>query len=113
MMNYPKKVFFLIIVLLLTNSCAVIDQNQAEAKAVHFVNQNVKFFAREENSTSNLPQYSIDSVSSLQENKNWIVIMHISAKVGNETKKSDLVVKLNRKGDTTEFNGKKVARYTG
>ena len=106
-----KKVFFLIILLLLTlsnNSCAVIGQNQAEAKAVQFVNQNVKFFAREENSTLNLPQYSIDSVSSLQENKNWVVVMHISAKAGNETKKNDLIVKLNRKGDVTEFNGKKV-----
>ena len=105
-----KNMFFIIMVLLLINSCAGIDQNQAEAKAAQFVNQNVRFFAREENSTLNLPQYRIDSITSFQEKSDWLVAIHVSAKIGNETKKNELAVKLNRQGDVLEFNGKKVLK---
>ena len=104
------KLLPLFLILLLINSCTNITQAQAEAKAIQFVNQNVKFFSRQENSTLNLPQYILDSMKSYQENKNWIVVMHVSAEIGNETKKNDLLMKLNNKGDVIEFNGKKVPR---
>ena len=104
------KLLPLFLILLLINSCTNITKAQAEAKAIQFVNNNVKFFAREENSTLNLPQYTLDSITSYQENKNWIVVMHVSAKAGNETKKNDLLIKLDNKGDVIEFNGKKVPR---
>ena len=100
---------FLVLVALLANSCSTITQAQAETKATQFVNQNVKFFARGENSTFGLPKYTIDSITSYQENRNWIVAMHISSQFDNNTKKNDLVIKLNAKGDVTEFNGNKVA----
>ena len=108
-----KNIFFLIIILLLINSCASINKNQAEAKAVEFVKQNVKFFAREENSknsTLNLTQYSVESMTSFQEKSNWVVVMHVSAKAGNTSKKNDLVIKLDRNGDVAELNGKKVQK---
>lgn len=103
-----SKLIYAVFILLLINGCAPIGQKQAEAKAVQFVDKNVKFFAREENSTLDLPKYSIDRIDSYQENKNWVVLIHVSAKVGNDTKKNDLVVKLNGKGDVVEFNGKGV-----
>lgn len=107
--NNPKLFSFLILISLLSG-CSVITQAQAEAKAIQFVNQNVKFFSRQENSTLNLPQYTLDSIKSYRENKNWIVVIHVSAKLGNETKKNDLTIKLNNRGDAIEFNGKKVKR---
>ena len=99
---------FLVVSAVLISGCSGITQTQAEAKALEFVNQNVKFFAKVENSTLNLPQYNVSSVNSHQENKNWVVIVHIFAELDNSTKKNDLVIKLNSKGDITEFNGKKV-----
>jgi len=105
-----SKLLPLFLILLLINSCSGINKSQAEAKSIQFVNNNVKFFAREGNSTLNLPQYTIGSIKSYQENKNWIVAMHVSTGVGNETKKNDLLIKLNNKGDVIEFNGKKVPR---
>ena len=105
-----SKLLPLFLILLLINSCTNITQAQAEAKAIQFVDNNVKFFSRQENSTLNLPQYALESIKSYQENKNWIVLMHVSADVGNETKKNDLIIKLNNKGDVVEFNGKKVPK---
>lgn len=109
-MKNSKLFIFAIFILLLINSCSSVNKAQAEAKAMQFVNQNVKFFAHEENSTLNLPQYTLASIKSYQENKNWIVVMHVSAEVGNETKENDLRIKLNNNGDIIEFNGKKVPR---
>ena len=100
----------MVVLLSLLSGCTPINKDQAEAKALQFVNKNVKFFARQENSTLNLPQYTIDSMVSYQEDKNWVVAMHISSKIGNETKKNDLIIKLNGKGKVIEFNDKKVPR---
>ena len=98
----------LILVVLISAGCNAIDKSTAEANAVRFIDSNVKFFAREENSTLGLSQYSIDSVTSYQEGKNWVVAVHISAQVVNGTKKNDLIIKLNKKGEVIEFNGNSV-----
>ena len=100
----------MLFVLILINGCASINKSTAEAEAIKLVNEKVKFFAREENSTVDLPKYSIDSITSYQENKNWVVVMHVSSKVDNETKKNDLTIKLNRKGQAIEFNGREIPK---
>lgn len=102
-----KAMIFLVLVLLLAG-CSSIDKKQAEQKAVEFVNKNVKFFARQENSTLDLPRYSVGSITSYPENDKWVVVMHVSASLGNETKKNDLIVKITRKGEVVEFNGERV-----
>ena len=104
-----RKAVFLLF-LLMIGGCAAIDKTKAEGVAAEFVNKNVRFFAKQENSTLGLPQYSIDSITSAYKDKEWIVVMHISSKVGNETKKNDLAVKLNSKGNVVEFNGQKVGK---
>lgn len=109
-MKLYKKILFILSILILINGCTSINKNQAEAKAVKFVNERVKFFAREEGSTVDLPQYSIDGITSYQEGKSWVVVMHVSSKTDNETKKNDLITKINKKGDVIEFNGRKVSR---
>jgi|SRR3989338_5048611 len=113
MIHYNKKILLvisLIITLLLIDSCINITQPQAEAKALQFVKQNIKFFARDENSTVNLPEYTIGSITSYGESKNWVVLIHVSSRLGNEIKKNDLIIKLDNNGDIIEFNGKKVPR---
>ena len=102
--------FFLLIFLIFIMGCASIDKNTAEQKAIGFVNKNVRFFAKEQNSTLDLMQYKIDSMSSYQENNEWVVAMHISSQLGNETKKNDLIVRMDNKGNVLELNGKKVPR---
>jgi uncharacterized protein YceK len=105
-----RKILFILFILILVSGCSSVNKNEAEAKAVEFVNEKVKFFAREENSTLDLPQYSIDSVTSYQENKNWVVVIHVSAKVENETKKNDLTITLNKEGEAIEFNGREIPK---
>jgi uncharacterized protein YxeA len=105
-----KKILFMLLAVILISGCSSINKENAEVKAKEFVNEKVKFFTREKNATLNLPAYRIDSITSYQENKNWVVVMHVSAKVGNETKKNDLIVKINKKGEVIEFNGRKVPK---
>ena len=98
-MKLFKKILFILFVLILINGCTSINKNDAEAKAVEFVNEKVKFFAKEENSTLDLPKYSIDDITSYQENKNWVVVIYVSSKVDNETKKNDLTITCNSGGE--------------
>ena len=105
-----RLVIFLALVLFMISACAAIDNSKAEGVAAEFVSKNVRFFTKQENSTLGLPKYTIDSITSAYKDKEWIVVMHISSFVGNETKKNDLVVKLNSKGNVIEFNGQKVGK---
>ena len=100
--------FALLFALLALPSCSSISQQESEKTAVNFINSNVKFFAKEQNSTLALPKYTIDSISSYRENSDWVVIMHVSASTINETKKNDLTVKVDNRGRVVEFNGKTV-----
>ncbi|HLG23425.1 MAG TPA: hypothetical protein VI564_00680 [Candidatus Nanoarchaeia archaeon] len=106
-----KKTFALLFLLaLFIYGCQEISQGDAEKKALDFVNKNVRFYAKEQNETSVLQEYKVESLSSYKENSQWTVLMHISSEYQNETKKNDLTVKLNGKGDVTEFNGKKISK---
>ena len=104
------KLFSLMIFVLLLSSCSSITKEQAETNAVKFINTNVKFYVKDQNSTVALPQYQVEGVTSYKEGSNWVVIAHVSAKASNETKKNDLVVKLSSKGEVLEFNGKPVIK---
>jgi hypothetical protein len=104
------KLLAMVFLLVLVNGCSAITKERAEAEAVKFVNENVRFFTREANNTLGFPDYSIDSIESYKEGKDWVVVMHISAKRGNETKDNDLAIKVNNKGQVVEFNGRRVGR---
>ena len=96
-----------LMVLILALGCQSIDKKRAEYITTEFVKNSVRFFAKNENVSVNLPTYSISGVNSYWENNSWIVIMHVSSKLGNETKKNDVTAKLDSKGNIVEFNGKK------
>ena len=103
-----QYIAFWLFALIFLTACSSIDKNQAEANAILFVDKNVVFYSKQENSTMNLTKYSVDSMLSYKEGSNWFVVMHVSAKVNEQVKKNDLSIKLNRKGEVVEFNGKDV-----
>ena len=106
-----KKIAVIAALMFLLAGCSSISKNDAEQRAADFVKQNVKFFAREQNSSVvGFQQYSIDSLSSYKESGNWVVAMHVTASLGNETKKNDMIVKLDGSGNIVEFNGKGVKK---
>ncbi len=96
------------VLLFLLYGCSSVSQQQAEGIAGNFVRENVRFFAREQNTTTGFDTYAIESVSSYQEKNNWVVIMHIAAPFGNQTKKNDMTVTINSKGEVIAFNGKRI-----
>ena len=109
-MSAIKNFFIMIIATLLIAGCAPepISQHDAEARAADFVSSNVKFFAKEQSSKVDLPQYTVESTDSYRESGIWVVVMHISSQVNGSVKKNDLIMKFDRKGDIAEFNGKKL-----
>ena len=116
-MNLYKKIFFMLVILILINSCAIKSENisckskeEAKAIAIGFVKEKVKFFAKQEDSEMDLPQYDIGSVTSYQEDGNWVVLMHVSAELGDEVKDNDLVIKINKKCEVIELNGKEIPK---
>lgn len=102
--------FLALAALLILVGCASITQDQAEKKSIDFVKNNVRFFAKTDNSTLGLPQYNIESISSYKDEDVWVVAMHVSAHMLNETKKGDMTVKISKSGKVFELNGKKVER---
>lgn len=109
MTHYTAKALFFLL-LLIISGCAAIEKSEAEEKAIKFVDEKVKFFAREKNSTLNLPQYEISGITSYEDNKYWVVVLHVSANTSGDAKTNDLVVKMDKKGKIFEFNGKEIPK---
>lgn len=101
---YPF-LFFLFVAVFLAG-CGSITQQQAEQTAISFIDANVKFFTEggEERVIHNT--YTVSGINSYTEGKNWVVVAHITANLEGEEKKNDMVVKVDRKGEVVEFNGK-------
>ncbi len=108
-----KRILMIIflISLILLQACSSIDQSHAEYIARKFVEQRVKFFSAEADSDTDLTEFDT-TINSYQEGKVWVVNMHVEAKMDNETKKNDIVIKVNQKGEVVEFNGNKVDHRT-
>ena len=103
-----KKIFCIMLILVIVSGCIGIGKEEAEKIASDFVRQKVKFFANEEGAATDLPQYSIEGVTSYEEDGSWIVLMHVSAELDGEVKDNDLAIKVNSKGRVTELNGQEV-----
>ena len=105
-----KKIIFVLFAVLLAGCAAQITKKQAEDTAVVFISKNVRFFSKYHNETVNVNKINVSGVESYQEDKNWVVVMHVASNVINESKKNDLTVRINSQGEITEFNGKKVGK---
>jgi imidazoleglycerol phosphate synthase glutamine amidotransferase subunit HisH len=105
------KIIPIILACLLIAGCMSISQEQAEAKALRFVRQRVKFFVSENGTRIELPEIGPNSVTSFKEDKLWVVVVHVSASVDSRTKDSDMTIEVNaRTGDIISFNGQQVNR---
>jgi uncharacterized protein YceK len=108
-MNKKLLTLTLLISLILISGCSTITKQQAEQKAVDFVNEKVKFYAKEKNTTVDLPQYHVDGITSYRYDKSWMVIVHISSDINGTKKENDLALKIDESsGKVIEFNGVKV-----
>ena len=103
-----NNIWVIILFLLVLVGCSSIDQKRAESISKNFVEERVKFFSAEEDEKKDLPRYDISSITSYKEGMIWVIVLHIESELDNETKDNDLIVKVDRKGDVIEFNGKKV-----
>ncbi len=103
-----RMVFSLFFCFLFIIACSKISKKDAEGIARGFIRTRVKFFAKGEGGSMDLGSYNISKIKSYEENRHWVVILHIESKVGNETKDNDLVVKIDKNGKVFEFNGMKV-----
>jgi len=101
-------ILFFILVFLIQTACIGVSQEVAEAKALRFVKERVKFYTTENNSDLDFPSYMFNSIDSYKEKGNWIIIIQVST-TKNESKKTEVVVEINSKnGKITKLNGQPV-----
>jgi hypothetical protein len=106
-MNY-MKIAVLGMLILFMAGCMRVTQESAEAKAIQFVKERVKFYARDNSSTVDIPTYSFSKVNSYQKDNSWFVIIQIS-RIENTSKRTDVVVEINIKsGEVVTFNNNPV-----
>lgn len=94
---------FIIGIAALLSGCSGISQKDAEEKAIEFVKSKVKFYTKESNQTKVISDPVASSIGSYREGQDWVVVMHILADSGNGTKKSDILVKVDEKGNVVDF----------
>lgn len=98
-----------LILMLELTACSQITQEVAEAKAIRFVKERVKFYTKDNSSGLDFPAYSFHSVNSYKEGNRWVINIQITS-TKNESRKTDVVVELNaRNGDITKFNNQPVS----
>jgi len=105
-----RLVFGVLIGSLLLASCSSISEQDAQAKALLFIKQNVKFYAQQNSEASDVTEYAIDYATTQWNGDTWVVAAHISATLANSTKQNDLLVELDRKGNVISLNGKPVPK---
>jgi hypothetical protein len=101
-------VFSLIVLSFILLGCSSTSQKEAESIAQGFVDQNVKFFSQQQGVPETLGSVNEPTVMSHREGELWIVIIHVSSEVNGTMKQGDLIVKVDKKGEVVEFNGKKL-----
>lgn len=104
-----SKIFPLLVAsLMLVTACASLEKKDAEAIALSFVQERVKFFTSSNQSTTDIPSFVPSKIDSYQQGKDWVVVMHIEAEVEGEQKSNDLTVVVDQKGKVKSFNGKPI-----
>ena len=97
--------YFFVLAMILAVSCSSsISQQDAEEIAKDFVEERVKFFAKDVNDTVDLPVYTFDSVTTQKEGNMYIVSIDVSAKLRNETKNGSVIVTLDNKGKIAKID---------
>lgn len=103
--SYRSFIFvaFILSCFFLASCSNAISEAEAESIAAGFVQEHVRFFTRDDNSTLDVPVYSFDSVSTTSDGSNYIVSFSVSAQLGNETKSAGFLVTVSRDGEVTSL----------
>ena len=80
-----------------------VTEAEAEAAAIGFVKERVKFFARNENQTFDVPEYAFESIKTGQRGSGYVVSFNVSSRLGNETKSAYLEVAVDSRGEVLNF----------
>ena len=103
-----KTLFSMIALMLLLYSCSSISEDTAKYRAISFVKENVKFYTKEMASNVAIPEPTVTVLSIEKSNGKWEISMHAFAQYLNETKQSNITLKIDSNGNVEEFNGNKV-----
>ena len=98
-----KFLALLIIGIFLTGCSKGISQKTAEEKAMEFVKAKVKFYTKSSNETKIVQEPKASSVDSYKDGDFWVVILHIKGESENGTKNSDIMVKVDGKGNVVDL----------
>ena len=77
--------------------CQSISKEEAEQTALIFLHENVKFYAKGENTTTNVQRYNMEVVDSYKDGNYWNFIVRVSSTMGNETKQAKMRVVVDAK----------------
>lgn len=99
-MNRNLKIILsilLFLVVLLLSSCQTISREEAIKITQDFVNQQVKFYVNQDNSTPVVEKASITIINTEKKQGNWLVYLFIQSDQTGSIKKSSVVVTVNSK----------------
>jgi tellurite resistance protein len=102
------KIIFVVFVSLALAACSSISEETAKSRAIMFVKENVKFYTVQSNQSVNIPETMVSVISVEKSSGMRTIRLHAEAQYLNETKQSNITIKIDMKGNIIEFNGKKV-----
>jgi len=107
--KFSKSLFILVLLLAFALvACKQITKEEAESAALSFVNERVKFFTSNNETTNDIDAFTSDQLTSFKKGDSWVVVIHIQANVSGDVKSNDLSIVVDSAGKVTEFNGKKI-----
>ncbi len=105
-----KKALFLLFIVLttLTAACSRVTREQAEAAAMQFMKEHVRFVPKGEKNQS-INAYVAFSPDSYETKDSWVLIVKAKGEKENQTLKNDLTIEVSKKtGRVVRFQGRPV-----
>ena len=99
----------LLVITIALAGCREITQQEAEDIAGNFMQEHVRFFTHDQNTSINIDSAQRKGVVSYQKEGIWYVTFHIEADHTSGIKSSDLVIGVNPQGEVISLNGKPVS----
>ena len=100
---------WLILLLFLVACSSGITQEQAAGNAKDFIQKQVRFFATDGDIPQTLFEYQFTAEDSYETDSEYVFAYHVEATYGNETKKNDITITVDKKtGLVTSLNDQRV-----
>jgi len=89
---------------LIVSGCSTLSKEEAEHIALMFVNERVKFYSTDANTTQSVRRYNTEIIDSHPEGKNWEIIILVTSPMRNETKKAKMRVVVDQNKRIVRFD---------